>query len=496
MFGLGFIGKQQGERRLPRLRRIDPAQRALGRLLPRALMPRRQVDWRLALVETIGVMLVAIALSAWVRPLDPLWTGAAFPWLWLLVALLALRYGSAHGVVGMALALGAWFLLDALRAPLGEFPRASFLGGLVLALVAGAYADRWMAQLTQGQAVNAYLDERLQVLTHHHFLLSVSHDRLEQELLTRPFTLRETLYTLRQLLKSGAASETLPAADWLLQLLGRTCRIEAAAVFPIQAMTVVQRPAATLGSFGSGRGDGAAVESGSGDLRGEFNAQAQLDLDDPMLLAALESGQLMHVQSEPFVDAEAPSRYVICAPLAAANGRTYGVLVVERIAFTALTLENLQFMTVLLAYYADSLDPEQHTAPLLTAFSRCPPEFALELARAQRLLTTAFLRSSLVAFRLPADAARAEDLAQRLQRLGRNLDVTWLHAESGKRVLLVLLPLTDATGLAGYAERIERQWREQYGADLSASGVTVHSAELDERDLTQQVVRMLERAHA
>ncbi len=494
MFKTYFIDKNKGERRLPRLRRVDPAQRALGRLLPRALMPRREVDWRIALVETVAVLVVAIGLSALLRPLDPLWTAAAFPWLWLLVALLALRYGSTHGVVGMALALGAWFLLDALRGPLGEFPRASFLGGLVLALVAGAYADRWMAQLSQGQAVNAYLDERLQVLTHHHFLLSVSHDRLEQELLTRPFTLRETLYTLRQLIKPGTSSDPLPAADWLLQMLARTCRIESAAVFQVQALRVLQRPAATLGSFGSS--SGAAVETGTGDLRGEFNAQALLDLDDPMLLAALESGQLMHVQSEPFVDADAPSRYVICAPLAAADGRTYGVLVVERIAFTALTLENLQFITVLLAYYADSLDPEQQTAPLLTAFSRCPPEFALELARAQRLLTTAFLRSSLVAFRLPADAARAEDLAQRLQRLGRNLDVNWLHVESGKRVLLVLLPLTDATGLAGYAERIERQWREQYGSDLAASGVTVHSAELDERDLTQQVVKMLERAHA
>jgi hypothetical protein len=494
VFKTYFIGKSKGAPRLPRLRRIDPAQRALGRLLPRALMPGRQADWRLALVETIGVMLVAIALSAWLRPADPLWTGAAFPWLWLLVAMLALRYGSAHGVVGMALALGAWFVLDALGAPLGAFPRASFLGGLVLALVAGAYADRWMAQLSQGQAVNAYLDERLQVLTHHHFLLSVSHDRLEQELLTRPFTLRETLYTLRQLLKTDANPRSLPAADWLLQMLARTCRVEAAALFPIQALNLAARPAATLGSFGGIAGN--VTESGKGELRGEFNEHATLDHNDPMLLAALESGQLMHVQSEPFVDAEAPSRYVICAPLAAADGTTYGVLVVERIAFTALTLENLQFMTVLLAYYADSLDPEQRTAPLLTAFSRCPPEFALELARAQRLLTTAFLRSALVAFRLPADAARAEDLAQRLQRLSRSLDVSWLHTESGKRVLLVLLPLTDATGLAGYAERIERQWREQYGADLAASGVTVHSAELDERELTPQIVRLLERAHA
>jgi hypothetical protein len=74
--------------------------------------------------------------------------------------------------------------------------------------------------------------------------------------------------------------------------------------------------------------------------------------------------------------------------------------------------------------------------------------------------------------------------------------VSWLHAESGKRVLLVLLPLTDATGLSGYAERVERQWREQYGSDLAGSGITVHSAEMDERDLTQQMVSLLQRAHA
>lgn len=470
------------------LRKVDPAQRALGRLVPRAVMVGRRADWRLALIETVAVMLLAIGLSVWLRPADPLWTGAGFAWLWLVVALMALRYGSAHGVLGMAIALAAWLLLDSFDLARGEFPRASFLGGLVLALVAGAFADRWHVQLAQGRAVNAYLDERLQVLTHHHFLLSVSHDRLEQELLTRPFTLRETLYTLRQLLRAGAGGQELPAADWLLQMLARTCRVESAALFPIRALQVEQRPAASMGGFGSGTTPG---ETGRGEL-----VDGLLDHADPMLLAALESGQLMHVQSAPFVDADQPSRYAICAPLASSDGTTHAVLVVERIAFTALTLENLQFITVVLAYYADGLDPAQQTTPLLAAYPRCPSDFALELGRAQRLLLASFLSSSLVACRLPTEAGQAEDVAARLQRLGRNLDVYWLHAEAGRRVLLALLPLTDAGGFNGYSERVARQWREQYGEDLAAAGVNLFSAELDEGALAPQIGSLLERARA
>lgn len=479
---------------LQQLARPDPAQRALRRLLPRAVTLWRQTDWRLALVETVALMALALGLSAWLRPADPLWINAGFPWMWLMVALTALRYGSLHGVLAMAMALGTWLVIDATPPGLGEFPRASFLGGLVLALVAGAFCDRWVAQITQAQAVNAYLDERLHVLTQHHFVLNASHDRLEQELLTRPFTLRETLMTLRQLLRPPYGDGgTLPAADALLQLLARTCRIESAALFAIQAQRITERPVAALGGFGIDP----RAESGSGDLRGEFGGGAgPLDHADPMLLAALESGQLMHVQSEPFVDAERPSRYVICAPLVSSDGATHGVLAVERIAFTALTLENLQFMTVLLAYYGDSIDPDQRSAPLLAAYPRCPPEFAIELARAARLLQTSFLRSSLAVFTLPADATRATEVAARLQRLGRNVDVSWQHTEEGARMLVVLLPLTAAAGLASYAERIASEWRTQTGNDLAQDDVRFLAAELDVGDAVPQVRALLERARA
>jgi len=462
----------------------NPAERALRRLLPRTLTRLRPTaDWRWALVETFAVMAVAIAFSALVRPEDPLWTASGFPWLWLVAAILALRYGSVHAVLAMGAALAGWLLLDTWRAPLGDFPRVSFLGGLVLALIAGEFSDVWNARLYQGQSVNAYLDERLRALTQSHFLLSVSHDRLEQELLSRPFTLRETLFSLRQVTRQRPRTwETpLPAGDWLLQLLAQASRLESAALFAVRNGRLDDAPVAVLGEFGTVE-DGRRVQ--------------QLDLSDPMLEAALQGGELMHVQSEPFVDSDRPSRYVVCAPIVASDGNVLGVLAVERMAFTALALETLQFLTVLLAYYADSLEHGEGVRAVQAAFERCPDEFAVELVRLQRLLTVAFVRSSLVGFSLPADAREAEEWAARFERMRRSIDIGWVNAAGGRRDLVLLLPLTHAQGIDGYIDRIRRTVREQYGVDLGSAGIAVRSAELDERPPVEQLQAFLTRADA
>lgn len=462
------------------------ADRALRRLLPRTLTRMRpSADWRWAIVETTLVMSAAIGFSAIVRPGDPLWTASPFPWMWLVAAVLALRYGSVHAVLAMGIALAGWIALDAARAPLGEFPRVSFLGGLVLALVAGEFSDVWNARLNQGQAVNAYLDERLRALTQHHFLLSVSHDRLEQELLARPFTLRETLFALRQVTRQRprTPAEPLPAGAWLLPLLAQSCRLEAAALFAVRGGRLDPQPAAVLGEFG--QIDAADADRGN-----------RLDLNDPMLTAALETGELMHVQSEPFVETDRPSRYTVCAPIASSGGQVLGVLAVERMAFTALTLETLRFLTVLLAYYADSLDHADGVRAIQRAYPRCPDEFAVELVRLQRLHATAFIRSSLVAFALPTDAQEAEEWVARFERLRRSIDIGWLHAAGTRRALLMLLPLTHAQGVEGYLERIRRAVQEQYGAELGSAGIALRSVELDERAPAEQLRDFLAREHA
>ena len=471
------------------------ADRAAGRLLPRALtLWRPQPDWRLAAAESVALMAAAVALSVWLRPDDPFWSGVGFPWLWLISTLIALRYGALLGVITLGVALAAWFVLAGFNDGLGEFPRVSFLGALLLALIAGEFSDVWNARLNQAQAINAFVDERLQVLTHNHFLLSVSHERLEQELISRPYTLRETLGTLRGLMlqppaaraagggqgtaAAGDGAETLLGAGWLMGLLVQQCRLESAALFAIVDGHLVTEAAATAGSF------------------------EPLDTADPMLTAALEGGQLTHVQSDLDLDigfgdrSGAASRYQVCAPLITSAGRIIGVLVVDRMAFIALNQETLQLLTVVLSYYADGLDEVANARPVLAAHPQCPPAFAAEWERLARIHLLTALNSSVMAFATKLDNAEGIDTLGRIERLRRSLDLYWPSTRGERRLLLVMLPLTDEVGVNGYAARIDTLLREQLGRDLEAIGVATFRTAIDEKPALAQLDRLLERVDA
>lgn len=450
--------------------KISPAERAARRLFPRTVtLWTPSTDWRVAAVETVLFMGAAIALSWLFHTQDPFWLSSGFPWLWLVAAIIALRYGSLLGVLAMTLALVSWLLLQSYGVLAGEFPRASFLGGLVLVLICGEFCDVWNARLNQAYAVNAYIDERLHALTHNHFLLLVSHERLEQEFIARPFTLRETIAALRKrVLRTPASGEALPSAAQVMHLLAQTCRLESAGLFALKEDLLERPAAATIGDF------------------------AVLDESDPMLSMALKSGQLTHVQSASFIEAEQSSRYLVCAPMVSSSGRMLGVLVIERMPFTAMTLETMQFIAVVLGYYADSVDYAEVTKPLLNAYPDCPDDFALELVRVQRLFLTAAIRSSLVAF-IAQDERAASNWFAHIERIRRNTDLSWLHDSGKHRLLLMLLPLTSGVGIAGYIDRVARTLQEQYGVDLASAGLAVHSTEVDARPLNEQLAALFER---
>jgi hypothetical protein len=85
----------------------------------------------------------------------------------------------------LVLAVGGWLL--------SPFPRLYFLGGFILVLLTGEFSGLWMRRVRRAETLSNYLDERLERLTEQYYLLRLSHDRLEQELLTRPLTLRDAL---------------------------------------------------------------------------------------------------------------------------------------------------------------------------------------------------------------------------------------------------------------------------------------------------------------
>lgn len=440
----------------------------LGGRYARVLAPA--VNSRAAVVELVVSMVLAMTLAWLVFPQNPLLLGLGFPWAWLLPMVLALRYGTLIGIGSVLMLLGGWFVFHDMGAQEGAFPRLFFLGGMLLVLLAGQFGDVWGTRLARARAVNRYLDERLAALTKNHYLLRISHSRLENDLLARPTTLRDTLSQLRGVTQEESAqgNTVLAGAQAMLQVVAQACQLEAAALYP---------------------SDGASVEA---DAVARIGTEFGFDADDALVRHCLETRQLAHLRSDG-LQHDAQTRYVAVAPVLAGADKLIGVLVVERMPFLALTYETLQMLMVLLGYYADGVDHARATQAIQSALPGCPFPFALDYARLSRLRRDTGIESSVVALVFDVDEAR-DALYEQVIRSRRALDVAWPLANPNHRALLTLMPLSDAQAVSAYLVRIEDMLRAQFGTDFEASKVGVYTLSVPAAGSEDALVRLLQRS--
>jgi polysaccharide biosynthesis protein PelD len=260
-------------------------------------------------IETTLMVLFAVAVCLWIAPKDPFGINAQFPWMLIVPLVVAMRYGTVIGIYASMLVVAVWATLPtlALAPPDQEFPKAYFLGGLIIVLIAGQFADIWNSRLEKIKEVNAYIDARLSSLTRNHYLLRLSHERIEQDLLIRPTTLRDLLLELRT--KINLQTDALPGATEYLRLLAQSCEVECAGLF-------VPTDSARGPAGGWERTPAAQL------------AEAQeLLLADPLVVRALETGNLTHPQDDANLD---DSRYLAVIPLVTGNRRTIGLVAIER----------------------------------------------------------------------------------------------------------------------------------------------------------------------
>lgn len=432
--------------------------------------------WAWAVLEAGVFCTAAIACGLWLEPADPFGLHAQFSWLWLAPALLAMRYGTGMGIVAALMLLVGWFALSNLQLqgqdPVRLFPEQFFLGGLTLVLVCGQFSDVWNARNRRLRAVNAYLDERLNTLTKNHFLLRLSHERLEQDLLAKPLTLRETLQRLRGAPGASGidAQGRLAGVEEFIKLLGQSCQLEIAAVHGLDARGLpLPAPQAALGAPGA------------------------LAVDDPLLRYSLEQGCLVHVQS----DAVAPdlrdgSRYLICAPLLPSHGPAVGLLVVEKLPFFALNDDLLKLLSVLIGYYADGVQAAAVMRDVIAVVPDCPPELALDLVRLHRIRADVGIESALVALVFERTDV-ALDIYEQVRRTRRGVDLAWELATPRHKAIITLLPLAGTAAVEGYLRRIESAILAQHGVDFLSGHVALHIEHLDDASPARSLQHLVAR---
>ncbi|GJH01538.1 PelD GGDEF domain-containing protein [Paraburkholderia terrae] len=452
---------------------------------PRGSARRRAI----AALETIVATLIAIAICWAFDHTDPLLVQSGFGWIWIVPLVIALRYGTIAGVFSGLILLASWYVLypeySGVSAPVSLahalletphtrlFPVSFFLGGFVVTMLCGQFGDIWITRLRQGRIANDYLAERLSILTRNQFMLRISHERLEQDLLGRPATLRDSLARLRTVILNQEPTEAqqgvvdLRGAQPFLEAAAQACQIESASVHTWRGGKPATIAAASIG------------------------APSAFEPDDPLVREALETRTLVHVESKANQDLSL-SRYVVVVPLIDAQKNPVGVLAVERMPFLALTRDNLQFLLVLCNFYADGVQHAVITRDTLATFPTCPHTFALDYARLVHLKRDTQVQSSIVALVFHNDEP-GTTLYEHVLRTRRALDVQWPLRDERHRVVLTLMPLSGDSAVDGYLLRIEENLRAQYGVDFEAARVAVHSMAVSADEPIAALRRLLER---
>lgn len=432
----------------------------LERMLTAARRPAR------AWFETVTLTLLAFALCYWAAPDNPFFVRADFPWLSLAPVLLALRYGVLPGLVSCAILTAVWFGAREIDLVSSVAPDTHLLGTLILTMICGEFSSIWQGRLRRLEMSGRYLDERLDRITRQHYLLMLSHERLEQDQFSRPMTLRAALARIRVLAAGGEGQASFAGMHELLELLSQFCQLEVAA---FHACTNGVPDSAILFAIG---------------------AAQPLATDDPLVTYCLEKRELSHVQMSELRGA-VHSRYLIVAPLTTHEGTLLGLLAVEQMPFLALHQEALATLGVLLGYYADALAVSRAARIMQRALPGCPLEFADELNRCQRLRREAGVYSSLllVKFGIHPDAA---SYAALLRRQFRDLDMLWEIQQPRGPVFLVLLPLAGPAGVEGCLVRLEASLDQRHQVNFDEAHIAPYSLQLGDEDPFITLKLMLE----
>ena len=420
---------------------------------------RPWLEW----VETALITLGALGLSWWINPPNPYFAHAAFPWPMLATVLLALRYGIGAGLLSAGLMVAVYAGGQGTFFPPINDSKVFFLGFLLLTLLCAEFSGAWRTRLRRRDELSYFIDERLEQITRRFYLLRLSHERLEQSLLSRPVSLRDGLIKLRAL-ADQRGTDALPGAAAFMELAAQYCQVEQGAVYLARGSGLENEPFAWLGE------------------------KSPLDHKDPLIRQVLASGQLCHLQMSHM--REGHSRYLIAAPIRPANQPLLGVLLVERLPFVALHNEAVQILAVLCGYYGDLVHDVKSVLDQAQLAPGCPGEFAAELLRLHRLNQEVGMTSVLVALRF-GPHPRRDEVFRQIARQRRTLDIQWEILGGDQHVLITLMPLSAEAAVEGYLNRIDAWLSQHYGQGLIGLDISAHSRLLGDEAVPQMLLALL-----
>ena len=428
-----------------------------------------QIATRAQWIEIVLMSTASILITWWIHPVDPSLSKVHFPWLWLVPVLIALRYGVMPGLVSATIVIINTWVAAQLGLMPDEFPIGTLFGGGVLVLLCGEFSDVWRDRNLRMEETYLYVTERLAKLTKRHLLLNLSHDRIEQEMLARPGSLRDALVQLRGIvLNAGADGGRLPGAAGTLQLLSQYVSVDAAAIYVLEE----REGTYVLGELVASRGE---IEP--------------LEESDDLFKLAIESRNLAHIASDE-VSLQRVTKQLVVAPMVAGTNEMIGILAVTRMPFFALNDENLQMTLVLLGYYADIIKAAPLVQSIQNQHPTMPVLFSEECSRMLRLQAKINMPSHLIVLKFPGE--RGDEIATAFVRIKRGLDLYWKTFVNDIPVLVVLLPFASDSAKDGFLDRIQNWLDATFKGDFASLNISAHVISFEHADPMTKLAHILD----
>ena len=414
-------------------------------------------------LETLAVLIGLPAIGFWIRPYDPLFVRAGFPWLIFASLLPALRYGFAHGFFS-ALVLNGYLGLAAHMHILGveRFPLQYGIGVLLSAMVTGEFTDLWTKRINQQHIINDYQHMRLEEFTRSYHLLKVSHDRMEHRLAAGTVSLREALMGLRRRLLLAGSNEALnpESGSYILQLFADYMAIRVAAIYKAgPSGKLSSEPVSALGRLHHGP-------------------------QHAIVRKSMQEGCLMSIRDVLEQQVEAREGPLVSVPIIDVNQRIHGVVVIEDMLFLSMQEENLRLLAVISGHIGDIL-----SLAAIRGADADSARFVRETQRAILNYRQHALPAMLVRIELPS-SDEGQEVEAVLRRQRRGLDCILGRDGHERRTLLLLMPLTGPAEYEGYRKRVENILREHFGKQSTEMNLSIMPHAIQAGDTAEELLKV------
>ena len=400
-----------------------------------------------AWIESFVISLLFIFLSELLH--DPLTLESPFPWIWFAPVLIALRYGLWASQFSLVLLLGSYFY-QVQPSLIDVHLELFILGGLLLTILCVLFQSSGRKKVRDSEEVSNYLQTRIQSIAYAYKVVSLAYQRIEQNYIIKPVTIRSSLANLRELLANSHEPAPKSTLDRFLNIVALQCSIEIAAIYPVKNNKMNPKPIVSIGNITSP------------------------DPNTYLIQECLENSVLTYIKAKD-LDNSHRSPLLVVAPFLDEQG-IYALLIVESMPFLSLTDDMIETLNLLLQYYLEG-HVVRNAELIIQEYPDCPVDFANELQRLTNLYNHTKQDSVVVAFLL-LESPQQKDYLFRLKQEKRGIDTPWEKSIGKNIILSILMPITYQAGVEGFKFRMNTILENEFGTELNQDNIRFKSCQV------------------